>query len=132
MMLRLCLRILAILLLACMVLGVTGAFTATNNVARSNVGKVSKSISANNLKPSACSGQNVTNIIKGSGMISGTLGNDLILGSSGDDIIDGQGGDDCILGGGGNDTLIGGDGNDTCIGGPGTDSFDDTCEKQVQ
>lgn len=132
MMIRVCLRILAILLLAFMITGVTGAFTATNNVARSNVGKVSKSISANDLKPSACSGQSVSNIIKGSGTFSGTLGNDLILGSSGADVIDGQGGNDCILGGGGDDTLIGGDGNDACLGGPGTDSFDVTCEKQVQ
>ena len=132
MMVRICIQLLVILLLAFMVMGVTGAFTATNNVARSNAGKVSKSISANDLKPLACSGQSVTNIIKGSGMISGTLGNDLILGSSGNDTIDGQGGNDCILGGGGADTLIGGDGNDTCIGSPGTDSFDSSCEKQVQ
>jgi len=88
-------------------------------------------ITVNDLKPAACAGISLTNLIIGSGTVTGTNGNDLILGSSGVDVIDGLGGNDCILGGGGDDTLTGGDGTDTCLGGFGNDSFS-TCEIQNQ
>jgi hypothetical protein len=100
------------------------AFAANLTMTSSNVGFKSVAISANNLKPKACSGLDLTSIVSGSGEITGTSGNDLIIGSSGNDTINGQGGDDCILGGGGDDSLDGGDGgNDVCIGGSGANTY---------
>lgn len=107
------------------------AIAATNTVPTTRVEDRSNSFNINYLKPSACAGITVTNLITGSGTITGTSGNDLILGGSGADIIDGSGGDDCILGGGGNDQITGGNGSDICIGGAGTDTFT-TCESEIQ
>ena len=109
---------------------VMSAMAATNVVAPSGLGEFSESVTINDLKPSECSGLDLTNLITGSGTISGTLKNDLILGSAGADTISGEGGDDCIFGGGGNDNLYGGPGNDVCLGGSGVDSMDATCEAQ--
>jgi Ca2+-binding RTX toxin-like protein len=108
---------------------VMSAMAASNMVARSGLGETHHSINANDLKPPQCDSINLTNLITGSGNISGTLENDLILGSTGADTISGEGGNDCILGGGGDDTLIGNDGIDTCLGGPGSDTFDPSCEE---
>jgi Ca2+-binding RTX toxin-like protein len=110
---------------------VATALAATNIVPSTRVTSQIFSVSANDLKPSACAGLNLTDIISGSGTITGTSGNDLILGGPGNDTINGMGGDDCILGGGGNDTIDGGDGTDVCIGGPGTDTFAN-CETAIQ
>ena len=108
---------------------VMSAVAATNMVTHSGLGDTSRSITTNDLKPSQCDALHLTNLITGSGNISGTLENDLILGSSGADTISGEGGNDCILGGGGNDTLIGGEGTDVCLGGPGSDTLDVSCEE---
>ena len=110
---------------------VVSAFAAGISVPSSNVGSESIPVSAEDIKPPACSALSLTNIVSGSGTLTGTAGNDLIIGSAGADNIDGLGGDDCILGGGGDDTIIGGDGNDVCIGSSGTDTFD-TCESAIQ
>jgi Ca2+-binding RTX toxin-like protein len=109
------------------------AFAANLTISPSNVGVKSIAVRANDLKPEACSGLDLTNIVSGSGMIdrTGYNGSELIIGSSGDDTIKGGGGDDCILGGGGNDAIDGGDGMDVCIGGAGVDTFS-TCEKEIQ
>lgn len=98
------------------------AFAANLEVAPSNLGQSNHGVSANQLKPSECS-QNLTNIVRGAGVINGTTANDLIIGSSGDDTIQGNDGDDCILGGNGDDSLYGGNGTDVCFGGSGTDIF---------
>ncbi len=116
-------RIALVVLLGLIVASVASAFTAANSIAPSNIGFQSVSVNANDLKPAACAALNLTNVIHGSGTITGTSGNDLIFGSSGDDVIDGLGGDDCIVGGGGNDIIDGDDGTDICIGGGGNVTF---------
>jgi Ca2+-binding RTX toxin-like protein len=110
--------------------GVT-AVAATNTVPSTSLDDRTSSINRNNVKPSACAGISVTNLITGTGVITGTTGNDLILASFDIDIIDGSGGNDCIVGGDANDVITGGDGNDICLGGPGTDVFA-TCESESQ
>ncbi len=107
------------------------AFSAGIDVSTSALGARSASVTANSLKPGACAGFNLSNIVRGAGAVTGTPGNDLILGSSGPDSIDGLGGDDCILGGGGDDIIDGNDGTDVCLGGYGTDSFLN-CEFETQ
>ena len=107
------------------------AFAAGISVPASNIGSETLSVSAEDIKPPACSALYLTNIVSGSGTLTGTSGNDLIIGSAGTDIIDGGAGNDCILGGAGDDSLVGGDGNDVCLGDSGTDTFD-TCESEIQ
>jgi Ca2+-binding RTX toxin-like protein len=118
-------------LLALIAVSVATAFAAGITVPSSNVDIKSAPVTAEDLKPFECNGITLTQVISGSGTLTGTQGNDLILGSSGSDTIDGRGGDNCILGGGGDDTLSGGDGTDVCLGGPGNDVFSD-CEFEVQ
>lgn len=107
------------------------AVAAANTVPTTRVEDRNNSFNINYLKPSACAGITVTNLVSGSGTLTGTSGNDLIIGSAGVDTIDGLGGDDCILGGGGDDQITGGDGTDICIGGAGADTFT-TCESEIQ
>ena len=108
------------------------ALTATNVVPTSRAGRSTASITANALKPAACSAISLKGITVGSGTFDDTGNSNLVLGSSGVDTIRGLGGNDCILGGGGDDSLNGGGGTDVCIGGPGTDTFTATCETQIQ
>lgn len=124
-------RFLSFSALTLLLFSVVTAVAATNTIPATRLDDKTSSISLNNLKPSACSGISVTNLITDTGSITGTSGNDLILASSGIDIIDGSGGNDCIVGGGGDDLIAGGDGSDICLGGPGTDVFA-TCEGEMQ
>ena len=111
-------------LLALIIVSVVAAYAAGINVPDSNVGYVSKTVTVNDLKPSSCPTlPKLTNLVSGSGTITGTSANDLIFGSSGDDIINGGDGDDCIVGGGG---------TDTCNGDADNDAFDPSCETQNQ
>jgi Ca2+-binding RTX toxin-like protein len=105
------------------------AFAAGMSIDPSTIDKISIPVSGDDLKPPACT-MNLTNIVRGTGTITGTEGNDLILGSSSVDTIDGLGGDDCILGDNNDDLITGGDGIDVCIGGPGDDIFV-TCETVI-
>ena len=91
------------------------AVAAANTVPFTRITNQSTNINTNDLKPYACGGMYLTNLISGSGALTGTAGNDLILGSSGADVIDGLGGDDCIVGGGGNDICFSGIGDDVLI-----------------
>jgi len=118
-------------LFALIVVSIATAFAAGITVPSSNIGNQSIPVTAEDLKPSACDGITLTQIISGSGTLTGTSGNDLIIGSSGADTIDGLGGDDCILGGGGDDSLNGSDGSDVCLGGPENDIFTN-CEVETQ
>ncbi len=121
-------------LLAAVLLALVGArsvLTATNTMPPTHAGLATRSIGPNDLKPAACAGITLTNLVTGSGIVTGTNGNDLILGSPGSDDLRGNNGNDCILGGGGNDALRGGAGTDVCIGGPGNDTFSG-CETQIQ
>jgi Ca2+-binding RTX toxin-like protein len=115
--------------LALLLLCIAVVATAANTVPASNLGSASQAITANTLKPAACNGITLTNLVIGN---NGTAGNDLVLGSAGVDNMNGAGGNDCILGGGGNDSIAGGAGTDVCIGGPGTDTFNNNCETQIQ
>ena len=116
-------RYLAFTLVALIVLTSLTAIAATNTIPSTRVVDQPISFNLNHLKPSACGGITVTNLVTGSGTLTGTPGNDLILAGSGADMIDGLGGDDCILGGGGDDLIDGGDGSDVCIGGPDSDTL---------
>ncbi|MDK1080716.1 MAG: hypothetical protein QGD88_04485 [Anaerolineae bacterium] len=107
------------------------AFAAAVTISPTTIGINSFPVTADSVKPSACAGIFLTNMVFGSGTFTGTAANDLILGSPGIDTIDGLGGDDCILGGGGDDDITGNTGTDICIGGPGTDTFT-TCEGEIQ
>jgi Ca2+-binding RTX toxin-like protein len=118
-------------LLALVVVSVATAFAAGITVPSSNVDEKSVWVTAADLRPSVCAGLSLTQVISGSGTLTGTAGNDLIIGSSGADTIDGLGGNDCILGGSGDDSLTGNEGNDVCLGSPGNDIFTD-CEVEIQ
>ena len=107
------------------------AFAAGITIPESNATYLSFPVTAEDIKPPACSALFLTNIVRGSGAITGTAGNDLILGSSGNDTIDGMGGDDCIEGAAGDDTIDGNTGTDICLGGAGTDTFSN-CETEIQ
>lgn len=124
-------KIFALGLTALIALSVISAYAAGISVPPSNIGSESVIVEAEDIKPAECSALYLTNIISGSGPLTGTSDNDLIIGGSGTDTIDGGGGDDCILGGSGDDDITGGDGNDVCLGGPGTDSFSE-CETESQ
>lgn len=110
---------------------IISAFAAGVSVPPSNVGQQSVPVTAEDIKPPACEAMYLTNIVSGSGTLTGTAANDLIIGSAAADTVDGLGGDDCILGGSGDDLITGGDGTDVCLGGPGTDAFT-TCETESQ
>ena len=125
------LRYFVLLLAALIILSSLTAIAATNTIPSTQVEDKSITFQIAHLRPSACAGLSLANLITGSGTLTGTEGNDLILGSTGADVIDGLGGNDCILGGGGADTITGGDGSDVCLGGADTDAFT-TCESEVQ
>jgi hypothetical protein len=118
-------------LLTLILVSITSAFAAGIGVPASNVGQRSVPVTAEDIKPAACAALYLTNLVSGSGALTGTAGNDLIIGSAGVDTIDGLGGDDCILAGNGDDILTGSDGMDICISGSGTDTFI-TCESENQ
>jgi Ca2+-binding RTX toxin-like protein len=125
-------RLAGVLLAALVVSSIMSAMAASNSVPKSGLDEISRSITANDLKPAQCDAITLTHLIADTGVVNGTSQNDLILGGSGIDIISGGGGDDCIVGGGGNDTLIGGSGSDSCVGGAGVDVLDITCEEKYQ
>lgn len=104
--------------------GVNGAMSAANSVPKTILGRSILSVTANAIKPAACT-MNLTNIVfcSGSGTCQGTGANNLILGTAGNDTIKANGGADCIIAGGGNDTVNAGSGADICIEGPGTDTY---------
>ncbi len=117
--------------LALILISIVSAFAAGISVPSSNIGAQSVPVTAEELKPPACGALYLTNIVSGSGTLTGTSANDLIIGSVEADMIDGLGGNDCILGGSGDDLIAGSDGLDVCLGGPGNDVFT-TCESENQ
>ena len=124
-------RFLGFGLLSVILFSVVTAVAATNTIPSTRLGNLTIPVRLNGLKPSACAGINVTNLIIGVGTITGTSGNDLILASPSIDVVDGLDGNDCILSGGGADLITGNIGNDVCMGGPETDVFT-TCEVEIQ
>lgn len=118
------LPLVVILLGGLIFLGLFSGAAATNIVAESGLSDTLHTVTANQLKPAACT-MTLTNIIIGT---NGTQDNDLILGTAANDTggsqLKGLGGDDCIIGGAGDDTLTGGKGNDVLLGGGGNDDLD--------
>jgi len=111
------------------------AIAANNIVPVTYLTDQSSVMTANDLKPAACSAIIVTTIVYcpvAGGNCDGTDNNELIIGSPANDNIQAGKGDDCILGGGGNDNIRGEQDIDVCIGGPGTDSFHPSCETETQ
>jgi Ca2+-binding RTX toxin-like protein len=125
------LRYFVLLLVVLITLSSMTAIAATNTIPSTQVEDSSITFQIAHLRPSACAGLSLTNLVTGSGALTGTESNDLILGSTGADVIDGLGGNDCILGGGGDDTINGGNDTDICIGGDGNDIFSE-CEGELQ
>ena len=76
------------------------AIAATNTVPPTRADAQAIAFQINHLRPSACAGLTLSNLVTGSGALTGTEGNDLILASSTADTINGLGGSDCIVGGG--------------------------------
>ena len=106
--------------------------TASSVVPASKASRRTQSVTADDLKPAACSAITLAGIATGSGTINDTAASNLVLGSAGVDTMRGNNGNDCILGGAGNDSLRGDAGTDVCIGGGGTDTFNSSCETQIQ
>ncbi len=104
---------------------------AANTVPGSKAADKTSTVTAEELKPSACSAIVLAALVTGSGTFGGGDPAELILGSSGVDTITGGKGDDCIVAGGGNDSLKGDQGTDVCIGGAGTNTFHVSCETQI-
>jgi hypothetical protein len=128
---RVFVKVFAVGLLLLLLVSIGSAFAASIDIPDSNIEQQTVPLRADDVKPAACNGIYLNNIVRGSGVFSGTPGNDLIVGRSGPDVIDGAGGNDCILGGNGDDVISGGDGTDICLGGLGTDAFE-TCEIQSE
>lgn len=112
------------------------AVAANNIVPVTHLTDQSSAITANDVKPSACSAITLTAIVycpNGPGRAcDGTDANELVIGSPGYDDIKSGKGDDCIVAGDGNDDIRGEQDTDVCIGGPGTDSFHPSCETETQ
>lgn len=110
----------------------TFALAANVSVPTMRLTDQSKAITADALKPSACSGLTLTRVVVCTGgNCDGSNANELMIGTPGSERIRGRGGTDCIIGGGGDDQLVGNGKSDVCIGGPGIDSFL-TCENTYQ
>jgi Ca2+-binding RTX toxin-like protein len=111
------------------------AIAANNIVPVTYLTDQSSVMTANDLKPAACSAIDLTDIFycpTGGGACNATDDSELVIGSPANDSIQGGKGDDCIVGGGGNDNIRGEQNTDVCIGGPGTDSFHPSCETETQ
>ena len=120
-------------LVAVVALVLVAAFTATNAVPATRVGRslTSRPPTANELKPAACAALNLVDWIAGSGSVTApTNNNTLVIGSGAIDTLRGRNGADCLVGGAGGDSLNGGSGNDVCIGGTGTNTVL-ACETQL-
>jgi Ca2+-binding RTX toxin-like protein len=116
----------SIMLLLVLIIAISlSALAASNTVASSRIGQVVRPILISDIRPPACAGLNLTNIIycTGTARCNGTNKGDLILGDSGRNDISGKNGGDCIIAGGGNDSVNGANGQDVCIEGPGTDTY---------
>lgn len=110
-------------MLALIFTSVVSATAASNTIPKTNAGEHRRTATANDIKPSECSGIAVASKIQATGNATGTNANELMLGSAAANTLDGSGGNDCIVGGGGNDTLRGSGANDVLLGGPGDDSL---------
>lgn len=126
-------RLFFILLITLAILSIVTAFAANIDVPVTRLTDQASAITANTLKPAACSALNLKRIeVCTGGVCNATGASELIIGTAGNDIIHSKNGDDCILGGGGDDDISGDNGTDICIGGLGVDILDNTCETPIQ
>lgn len=95
--------------------GLLSVTTASNTVPTSRLGSRTTSTGISELRPPACSGMTLTNLVTGTGNVNGTNGNDLVLGGRGTKAVNGKAGDDCLLGGVDATSVDGGAGSDVCI-----------------
>jgi signal peptidase I len=105
-------------ILAAVLTTLVSAFAAANTInATIYLGKVTRSASPNDWKPSECS-MTIDQQVVGAGVVDDhtSTTNDLLIGSSGGDTITGGAGDDCLVGGDGPDSFDGGPGSNVCIG----------------
>lgn len=87
-----------IVLIMLVLVSIISAVAASNSVPTSRLTSRTRPITANDLKPAACSALNLTTVIVcAGGNCNGTAANELILGSSGFETINGGGGSDCIV-----------------------------------
>jgi hypothetical protein len=107
-------------IIALVILSLYSAVAAANSVPTTHIDYLTQPITANDLKPSACNGLNLTAVREGNG----TNGNDLVLGTAGNDNMNAQGGDDCVVAGDGADRPRGGMGHDVILAGDGDDALD--------
>jgi Ca2+-binding RTX toxin-like protein len=129
------LRLAYMMIMGLILFSVIFAVAANNVVPITYITDQSSIVTANDLKPAACSAITVTTVIycpAGGGACNGTDASELVLGSPANDDIQSGKGSDCILGGGGNDSIRGEQQTDVCLGGPGTDSFHPSCETSTQ
>lgn len=121
-------------LVTLLVASLIAAAAAANSVPATRMGRSTRPITINDVKPTECAAIALVNLVTCSGgNCNGTNQADLILGSANVDNINARGGLDCVLGGGGNDAINGGPGNgDVCIGGPGLADTFAGCETQIQ
>jgi hypothetical protein len=132
------LRAVVVVLSVLITLSLVSAYAASLTVPVPRLIYQTSAITANSLKPPACSATILTEIIYCPNVppfddeCIGTDANELIIGSAARDIIQGGKGNDCIVGGDGNDEIRGEQGVDVCIGGPGDDGFHPSCETENQ
>jgi hypothetical protein len=109
---RLLPRLGALVALGVLLGNAASAATASNTMPSVHAVKITQAITANSLKPAACT-MNLVDVLavpSSPGTQAGTSGNDLILGGPGNDTLGKSGagnGSDCCLGGGGNNSFKG-------------------------
>lgn len=125
----------SIVLILLIVMSVSSALAANIIVPTTHLTNQTIAITANSLKPTACSAITLTAILycpTGGGLCSGTDASELVIGSNAADDIQSGKGSDCVVGGGGSDTIKAEQDIDVCIGGPGLDTFHQSCETEIQ
>lgn len=128
-------RLFFVMLSILIVAGVSFAFAANIVVPTTYLTDQSSAVTADTLKPAACSAITLTAILycpTAGGACNGTDASELVIGSAAVDDIQSGKGNDCILGAGGDDSIRGEQDVDVCIGGPDTDTFHPSCETQTQ
>ncbi len=96
--------------------------TASNSVPPTRLGQDTRAIGPNDLKPAACAGIVVTNMMIGTGsaILNGTSAANLLIGVPGTVTINARQGNDCVVGNSSVTAISGGTGTDVCIGGAST------------
>ncbi len=92
-------------------------------VPQTSIGRFVGSVVVNDFRPPERAGLTLTNLVTGSGDLTGTNQNDLILGGTAGQTVSAKNGDDCILTGSGGDLVKAGGGADVIVGESGADDL---------